>query len=97
MGNLAGMKKAIHASLTHCASSESHPLHDHCPAGSTSWCKYQKDRANRRKLYKHGPGLPLELIAKLQPEYARLSEDRLLEKCFHGKTQNRNEALSDMI
>ena len=97
VGNLAGMKKAIHTSLTHCASSESRPLHDHCPASSTSCCKYQKDRANRIKLYKHGPRLPLELIAKLQPEYARLSEDSLLEKCLHGKTQHQNEALNDMI
>lgn len=97
MGNLPEMKKAIHASLTQCASSESCPLHDHCPASSTSWCKYQKDRANRIKLYKHEPGLRLELIAKLQPEYARLSEDSLLEKCLHGKTQNQNEVLNDMI
>ena len=97
VGNLAGMKKAIHASLMHCASSESRPLHDHCPAGSTSWCKYQKDRANRTKLYKHGPGLPLEVIAKLKTEYARLSEDSLLEKCLHGKTQNQNEALNGVI
>ena len=29
-GNLAGMKKAIHASLMHCASSQSRLLHDHC-------------------------------------------------------------------
>ena len=37
MGNWAGMEKAIHASLIHCALSESRPLHDHCPPGSTSW------------------------------------------------------------
>lgn len=34
VGNLAGMKKAIHASLMHCASTEQRPLHDHCPTGS---------------------------------------------------------------
>ena len=97
VGNLAGMKKAIHAGLMHCASRESRPLHDHCPAGSTSWCKYQTDKANRTKLYKHGPGLPVELIAKLKPEYARLSDDSLFKKCLHGKTQNQNEALNGMI
>ena len=91
------MKKVIHASLMHCASSESHLLHDHCPTGSTSWCKFQKDRANRTKLNKHGPGLPLGVIAKLKPEYARLSDDSVLEKCLHGKTQNQNEALNGMI
>ena len=69
VGNLAGMKKAIHASLMHCASSESCPLHDHCPPGSTSWCRYQQDKANKTSLYKHGLGLPLPVISKLKPEY----------------------------
>ena len=85
VGNLAGMKKAIHASLMHCASSEACPLHDHCPTGSASWCKYQKDKANHTNLFKHGPGLPLPVIAKLKPEYIRLSENNLLQKCLHGK------------
>lgn len=97
VGNLAGMKKAIHASLMHYASSESHLLHDHCPPGSASWCQYQQDKANHTSLYKHGPGLPLPVIAKVKPEYVRLSEDSLLEKCFHGKTQNQNEALNGMV
>ena len=97
VGNLAGMKKPIHATLMHCASGESRPLHHHCPAGSTSWCKYQKDKANTTKLYKHGPGLPLKLIAKLKPEYARLSDDSLFKKCLHGKTKNQNEALNGMM
>ena len=88
VGNLAGMKKAIHASLMHCASSESRPLHDHCPPGSTSWCRYQQDKANKTSLYKQGAGLPLPVISKLKPEYVRLSHDSLLEKCLHGKTQN---------
>ena len=79
VGNLAGIRKAIHASLMHCASSESRPLHDHSPTGSTSWCKYQQDRANRTNLYKHGPGLPLKVVAKVKPEYVRLSDDSLLE------------------
>lgn len=97
VGNLAGMKKAIHASLMHCASSEARPLHDHCPTGSASWCKYQKDKANHTNLFKHGPGLPLPVIAKLKPEYIRLSENNLLQKCLHGKTQNQNESLNGMV
>ena len=31
VGNVPGMKKAIHASLMQCASSEARKLHDHCP------------------------------------------------------------------
>ena len=86
VGNLAGMKKAIHTSLMYCASTEQRPLHDHCPTGSASWCRYQQDKANQTKLYKHGPGLPLEAITKLKLEYVRLSNDILLEKCLYGKT-----------
>ena len=97
MGNLAGMKKAIHASLKHCASSEARPLHDHCPTGSTSWCRYQQDKANRTNLYKQGPGFPLAVIKEVKPEYVRLSEDNLLKKWLHGKTQNQNESLNGMV
>jgi len=61
----------------HCASNEAWPLHDHCSEGSTSWCKYKRDRANCTNLYKHGPSLPLDVTAKLKPEFNRLSEDRL--------------------
>ena len=76
---------------------EQRPLHDHCPTDSASWCRYQQNKANQSKLYKHGPGLPLEVIAKLKPENVRLSNDILLEKCLHGKTQNQNESLNGMI
>lgn len=86
VGNLETMKKAVLASFFHCASSESRPLHQHCPVGPDSWCRYQQDRNN----YKHGSGLPLPIIAKVKPIYQRLSEDGLLEMCLHGKTQNQN-------
>ena len=97
VGNLSGMKKAIHASLMHCASSEARKQHDHCTTGSASWCRYQKDKAKNTNLYKHGAGLPLEVISKMKPEYVRLREDNLLQKCLHGKTQNQNESLNGMM
>ena len=37
VGDLLGMKKAIDASLFHCASNEDWPLHSHCPTGPSSW------------------------------------------------------------
>ena len=92
VGNMEGMKQAVLASLFHCASNESRKLHDYSPVGPYSWCGYQRDRA----IYKHGPGLPLAAIAKGKPVYQRLSEDGLLQKCLHGKTQNRNESLNGM-
>ena len=50
-----------------------------------SWCGFQQDR----NTFKHGPGLPDAAI--------RLSEDTLLNKCLHGKTQNQNEAVNGMV
>lgn len=97
VGNLAGMKKAIHASFMHCASSEARLFHDQCPTGSTSWCRYQQDKANRTNLYKHGTGLPLAVIKEVKPEYVRLTEDNLLKKYLHGKTRNQNESLNGMV
>ena len=91
------MKKAIHASLFHCVSSERRDLHHHCPEGPNSWCRFNKDRANRTNLYKPGPGLPDHVIAEVKPVFSRLSEDSLLERCLDGKKQNQNESLNGMI
>ena len=96
-GDLAGMKKAIYASLMHCASSKDLPLHDHCPDGKESWCGFKRDKANKTNLFKPGPGLPKRIIAELKPIYLRLSNDDLLCKCLDGKTQNQNESLNGMI
>ncbi|XP_068672674.1 uncharacterized protein [Montipora foliosa] len=93
IGDLSGMKKAVHASFFHCASSEKRDLHNHCPAGPSSWCGFQRDR----NTFKHGPGLPDAVIARVKPVYQRLSEDTLLNKCLHGKTQNQNEAVNGMV
>lgn len=76
VGDLNGMKKAIHASFFHCVSSERRDPHTHCPTGPSSWCGYKRDRNS----FKHGPGLPDAVIAKVKPVYQRLSEDSLLEK-----------------
>ena len=96
-GNLEGMKKAIHATLFHCASSEKRPLHNHCPKGADSWCGYMRDKANNTQTYKHGAGLPVDVAAALKPVFQRLSEDSLLSKFLDGKTQNQNECLNGMI
>ena len=97
--NLEGMKKAIIASLFHCIASKDRPLHDHCPEGASSWCRYNHNKANgvSNANYKHGPGLPLPIIHKVKDVYSRLSNNELLEKCLHGKTQNQNESLNGMI
>ena len=97
-GNLKGMKAGVLATLFHVASSKNNNWHfPHCPTGSNSWCKYNRDKENDTKLYKPGPGLPLEIVHKIRPIFECLSKDSELEKCLHGKTQNANESFNGTI
>ena len=43
-GDITAMKKVIHASLFHCASSSNNDYHNQ---GPDSWCGFMKYRANR--------------------------------------------------
>ena len=91
------MKKAINASLFHCIATASTPhMHVHCPDGKESWCRFKKDQAKITNTYRPSKGIPLHVLKAIKPVYARLSEDRLLEQCLHGKTQNQNESLTAM-
>lgn len=97
-GDLNGMKAATLASLFHVASSKNVNLHyPHCPTGSSSWCRYNADKANGTNLYKPGPGLPMDVILKVRPIFEDLSKESELEKCLHGKTQNSNESFNGTI
>ena len=69
----------------------------HCPHCPDSWCRFHQDRANGTSTYKPGPGLPLDIVMKLKPIFAELSDEALLEKCLYGKTQNQNESFNSMI
>ena len=60
-------------------------------------CKFHQDRANGASTYKPGPGLPLDILMKLKPIFEELSDESLLEKCLHGKTQSQNESFNSMI
>ena len=54
--NLKAMQAATKATLSHVASSKENNLHyPHCPSGSDSWCKYNKDRADGTSTRKPGP------------------------------------------
>ena len=59
--------------------------------------KYQQDISNMTKTYAVGPGLPKSVILHVQPIFVELTEDALLEKCLHDKTQNQNESFNGMI
>lgn len=57
----------------------------------------QSGQRKWNNLYKYGSGLSKEVIKVVKPEYVRLSDPSLLEKCLHGKTQNQNQALNALI
>ena len=40
--------------------------------------------------------MQLDIAIKLKPNFAGLSDESLLEKCFHGETQNQNESFKAM-
>lgn len=97
VGDLKAMKAAVFAALFHVASSEKKQWHDHCPKGSASWCGYQRDISNKTNLYKPGKGLSNPVVKSLKNVFIDLSDDKLLKKCLHGKTQNANESFNGMI
>ena len=98
VGNLEGMKKGVLAALFHVASSKRDNYHTaYCPPGENSWCKFQRDKSLGTSMYKPGPGLPQAVIKHVKPIFNELSQESLLRKCLHGKTQNQNECYNGLI
>ena len=87
----------ILAALFHCATSNTKKYHTYCPEGEDSWCRFQADKAQGTTSYKPGLALLLKIVPKLKPMFPRLSNDALLKKCLHGKTQNQNESFNRTI
>ena len=46
-GNLPNMQEAVKAIWHHYASTDENQMHEYCPDGTDSWCKWQKDQTNR--------------------------------------------------
>ena len=67
-----------------------------CPRELESWCKYQADKQNNTTTYKDKAGLPAAARELIKPIFMDLSNDKLLKKCLHGKTQN-NESINNLI
>jgi hypothetical protein len=96
------MKKAIYATVYHCFSTDDNPRHEMCPTGSNSWCFYQSSVANHKFpgphiKFVHTPLNYSKLSPHMFPIYERLSDDRLLQRCVSGNTQNANECLHSLI
>ena len=81
------MVAAIRAAF-HIALSKEDWHYPHCQEGKDNWCRYHQDRVNGTSTYKPEPDMPLEIVMKLKPIFAKLSDDSLLEKYLRDKTQN---------
>ena len=92
------MKAGVRATLFHVASSKENNWHyPHWSEGKDGWCNFHQDRANGTTTYMPGPSSPLNIVMKLKPIFADLSDESLLEKRLHGETQNQNESFNLMI
>ena len=97
VGDVDAMHNAVMAILYHLASSDEKPLHQYCPKGDNSWCKWQKDKANCTNTYRHKHTLPPVIVDLLKPVFDDLSSKSRLQKCLQGYTQNANESLHSTI
>ena len=68
-----------------------------CPRTEDSWCKYQAYKLNGTNTYKEKQGLLSVIRDTIRPVFVSLSDDNLLQKCLHGKSQNNNESLNGLI
>ena len=69
--------------------------HQFCPKTSDSW--FQDDKCNGASLYKEKTGIPSVIHDKIKPMFLDLSDENLLSKCLHGKTQNNNDSVNNVI
>lgn len=89
------MKDTVWSTFYHVASSNQGPTHDLC---SDTWCKYKQASLNGED-YDHDDHFHLDeaLMGVIKPTFVDLLDPNLLSKCLHGKTQNINECLNNVI
>ncbi len=96
--DVSEMKRAIWATYFHLASSNEKPLHGLCPNTDESWCKYKKAiRSNEEYDHDKHDHLPEAVMEAIKPVFKDLTNEELLKKCTHGKTQNANESVHNVI
>ena len=94
------MKKSVAAIIHHCSEAKTKDLQRHyCPRMKESWCRYQSDIITGKTTYKHKPLLPEIVSNEIKHifSYKDLGNEELLSKCLHGKTQNTNESINNVI
>ena len=84
--------------MYHCSDANSlETSHQLCPKLSGSCCQFQTDKCNGTSLYKEKPGIPSVIRDKIRPIFLDKRDKNLLSKCSHGKTQNNNESINNVI
>ena len=86
--DIESMEKAVMAIWHHSRSTDDDPDHDQCPAGETSWCGYQRDKAKGTADDSHQHPLPEAVADAILPVFESLSDHELLRRCLHDGTQN---------
>ena len=74
--DLQAMTEAVMAVPYHSVSTDGDPQHQYCPAGPSSWCKYQRAISLYQfdELPSHNPLLPADLLPFLLPTFTALSK-----------------------
>ncbi|GBM80681.1 hypothetical protein AVEN_137208-1 [Araneus ventricosus] len=92
------MRNAVWAIYFHMRSTDNEPLHSFCPAGETSWCKYnQAVSKGTAETFHHKNSLPPAVMDAIKPIFNSLSHPELLNRCLGAYTQNPNESLNSVI
>ena len=97
---LPEMKIAIVAVLHHCTQKDGVDIderHQYCPRNDSSWCKYQKCKVTGEEFKGDRINIAEPIYQLIRPLWLRLSDNELLEKCLHGRTQNFNEAFNAFV
>ena len=99
-GDIITMKKSIAAVIHHCTEKDNvskEVRHQYCPLSGDSWCKFQKNKFNGTVIKPDRKNMSVEVFDKVRPIFIELSENSLLERCIHGRTQNVNEAFNAYV
>ena len=94
-GNLPNMQKAVKAIWHHYAWTAENQMHEYCPEGNDSWCKWQKDQTNGTSSFKAKNVAPA-VMQEILPRFEALWDDNLLQSVLEGLSQI-NEALNHLV
>lgn len=75
------------ANLCHYLSTDKNPMHNKCPVGIDSWCKYQRALFVNEE-FKHPCKLSDEDYFKIKPVLDKLTDNGFLKLSEHHKSQN---------